>query len=80
MGVAANIACLLAILLDPYMPAISKVMHEQMNSPKSINVITDSIVRLLPAGHKIGKVHPIALIFIFFKLQYVVAALIYIIH
>ncbi|XP_034242379.1 methionine--tRNA ligase, cytoplasmic [Thrips palmi] len=59
VGVAANISCLLAILLQPYMPEISKVMHEQMNSPKSINVITDSIVKLLPAGHKIGKPAPL---------------------
>lgn len=59
VAIAANISCLLSVLLQPYMPHISKVMQEQMNSPKSVNVITQQAVTLLPAGHKIGKPFPL---------------------
>lgn len=59
VGLAANIACLLSVLLQPYMPHISKVMQEQMNSPKSVNIITDKSIMMLPPGHKIGKPSPL---------------------
>lgn len=59
VGIAANIACLLSVLLQPYMPHISKVMQTQMNSPRDINLITEQSSMLLPPGHKIGKPSPL---------------------
>ncbi|KAK3927898.1 Methionine--tRNA ligase, cytoplasmic [Frankliniella fusca] len=59
VGLAANIACLLSVLIQPYMPQISKVMQEQMNCPVSVNLITETANMLLPAGHRIGKPSPL---------------------
>lgn len=59
IGVSCNVACLLAIIIQPYMPAISKVMAEQMNASEDIFVLTEDMNILLPEGHKIGKPEPI---------------------
>ncbi len=56
VGVAANIACLLSVLVQPYMPEVSKTIQGQLNAPQECNVIAESFVSFLPTGHKIGQV------------------------
>lgn len=59
IGLSCNIACLLAILLKPYMPESSRIMAEQMQAPDNVFVITENVTQLLPPGHKIGKPAPL---------------------
>lgn len=56
IGLSVNLACLLAQLLDPYMPETANVIRKQLNAPPSMNVIDDKFRLFLPPGHKIGKV------------------------
>ncbi|VEN61377.1 unnamed protein product [Callosobruchus maculatus] len=60
VGICCNLACLLAILLQPYMPETSAILKRQINAPEV--VITPSnpeIVQLLPTGHKLGNPSPL---------------------
>ncbi|XP_018575973.1 methionine--tRNA ligase, cytoplasmic [Anoplophora glabripennis] len=60
IGICCNLACLLATLLQPYMPDTSASLHKQLNS--SDILITPSnleIVTYLPAGHKLGEPFPL---------------------
>ncbi|CAH2014871.1 unnamed protein product [Acanthoscelides obtectus] len=60
VGICCNLACLLAVLLQPYMPETSATLKKQINAPEV--VITPSnpeIVQLLPPGHKLGNPSPL---------------------
>lgn len=59
IGLSSNVACLLAIIIQPYMPSISETMREQMNVPTEVFVLTNEVNMLLPEGHKIGKPAPL---------------------
>ncbi|XP_075966818.1 methionine--tRNA ligase, cytoplasmic isoform X1 [Anarhichas minor] len=62
-GVSVNIACLLSVMLLPYMPAVSQTISDQLNAPQScINTMlqgTGTFVCCLSAGHRIGTVSPL---------------------
>ncbi|XP_040015475.1 methionine--tRNA ligase, cytoplasmic isoform X1 [Xiphias gladius] len=62
-GVSVNIACLLSVMLLPYMPTVSQTIRDQLNAPPScINTMlqgTGSFVCTLRAGHHIGTVSPL---------------------
>lgn len=59
-GVSVNIACLLSVMLSPYMPAVSQTIRDQLNAPPScINTMLEgngTFVCSLSAGHRIGAV------------------------
>ncbi|XP_013384289.1 methionine--tRNA ligase, cytoplasmic [Lingula anatina] len=59
VSLSANIACLLSVLLQPYMPQVSATIQMQVNAPKECNVITEKFVCLLKPGHKIGTPQPL---------------------
>ncbi|EMP41996.1 Methionyl-tRNA synthetase, cytoplasmic [Chelonia mydas] len=58
-GVAVNIASLISVMLQPYMPSISATIQRQLCVPKACNVLTDTFLCLLPPGHQIGTVSPL---------------------
>ncbi|KAF7664575.1 hypothetical protein LDENG_00169560 [Lucifuga dentata] len=62
-GVAVNIACLLSVMLYPYMPTVSQTIRDQLSAPQTcINTMlqgTGSFVCTLSAGHRIGTVSPL---------------------
>lgn len=59
-GVSVNIACLLSVMLFPYMPTVSQTIRDQLNAPQSIISTmlqgAGNFVRALSAGHRIGTV------------------------
>uniref|UniRef100_A0A8C5SLE4 Methionine--tRNA ligase, cytoplasmic n=1 Tax=Laticauda laticaudata TaxID=8630 RepID=A0A8C5SLE4_LATLA len=59
IGVAVNIASLLSVVLQPYMPSVSTAIQEQLCIASSFNVVTNDFVCTLPAGHQIGMVTPL---------------------
>lgn len=59
VSLAANISCLLSVLLQPYMPATSDTIQQQLHSPEVSKVIHHEFVCHLPAGHKIGQPSPL---------------------
>uniref|UniRef100_A0A8C3HWE0 Methionine--tRNA ligase, cytoplasmic n=1 Tax=Chrysemys picta bellii TaxID=8478 RepID=A0A8C3HWE0_CHRPI len=58
-GVAVNIASLISVMLQPYMPSISATIQRQLCVPQACNVLTDTFLCLLPPGHQIGTVTPL---------------------
>ncbi|XP_069003046.1 methionine--tRNA ligase, cytoplasmic isoform X1 [Embiotoca jacksoni] len=62
-GVSVNIACLLSVMLLPYLPTVSQTIRDQLNAPQScINTMlqgTGTFVCALSAGHRIGTVSPL---------------------
>ncbi|XP_005986254.1 methionine--tRNA ligase, cytoplasmic [Latimeria chalumnae] len=58
-GVAVNVACLLSVMLQPYMPSVSATIQEQLQAPQDCNVLTNQFLCTLPAGHRIGMVSPL---------------------
>lgn len=56
VSLAANIGCVLSVLLQPYMPEVSATIQKQLNAPDTCNVVYEDFVCHLPAGHNIGKV------------------------
>ena len=56
VSVCANVSCLLSVMLQPYMPATSATIQQQLQAPASVNVISGNFVAMLKPGHKIGKV------------------------
>ena len=54
-GIAANVACLLSLLIHPYMPSVSQTMRDQMNITSLWKLDKFFTCHLKP-GHKIGKV------------------------
>ncbi|CAH8543990.1 unnamed protein product [Schistosoma guineensis] len=72
ISVAANVACLLGAMIYPYMPTIGKqIWIEQCDLPESqmsfVQIIKNefTVKRLLPDGHRIGKVSHICILYIF---------------
>eukprot|EP00058_Branchiostoma_floridae_P022139 XP_002607629.1 hypothetical protein BRAFLDRAFT_123956 [Branchiostoma floridae] len=59
IGLAANVACLLSVMVQPYMPATSNTIQQQLQAPAEVNILTDTFVCRLQAGHKIGKPSPL---------------------
>lgn len=59
-GVSVNIACLLSVMLLPYMPTVSQTIRDQLNAPQSCIMTmlqgTGIFVCTLRAGHRIGTV------------------------
>ncbi|XP_075193191.1 methionine--tRNA ligase, cytoplasmic isoform X1 [Anomaloglossus baeobatrachus] len=58
-GVAVNMAALLSVMLQPYMPSISAVIQEQLLMPQEASVLTRDFHCILPQGHRIGAVSPL---------------------
>ncbi|KAL3058358.1 hypothetical protein OYC64_010515 [Pagothenia borchgrevinki] len=62
-GVSVNIACLLSVMLLPYMPTVSQTIRDQFNAPQScVDTMlqgTGTFVCSLSAGHRIGTVSPL---------------------
>ncbi|XP_050781362.1 methionine--tRNA ligase, cytoplasmic isoform X1 [Gopherus flavomarginatus] len=58
-GVAINIAALISVMLQPYMPGISATIQRQLCVPQACNVLMDTFLCLLPPGHQIGTVTPL---------------------
>ncbi|XP_019346961.2 methionine--tRNA ligase, cytoplasmic isoform X2 [Alligator mississippiensis] len=58
-GVAVNMACLLSIMLQPYMPSISASIQDQLRAPPACCVLPSAFVCTLPPGHRIGTVTPL---------------------
>lgn len=56
IGVCCNIACLLAVLLKPYMPVTADTLKGQLQAPDDVWVIIPEFTVLLPSGHRLGKV------------------------
>lgn len=59
MGVCANVVCLLSVMLQPYMPAVSQQIQEQLQAPPECNVLVETFVPFLQPGHKIGQISPL---------------------
>ncbi|XP_036025426.1 methionine--tRNA ligase, cytoplasmic isoform X1 [Onychomys torridus] len=59
-GVAVNIAALLSVMLQPYMPTVSATIQTQLQLPlPACHVLVTSFICTLPAGHRIGTVSPL---------------------
>ena len=56
IGICCNIACLLAVLLKPYMPVTADILKEQLQAPDDVWIIIPEFTVLLPSGHILGKV------------------------
>ncbi|XP_052815564.1 methionine--tRNA ligase, cytoplasmic-like isoform X2 [Mya arenaria] len=59
VSLAANLACLLSVLLQPYMPEVSATIQRQLNVPDTCNVVYQDLVCHLSPGHKIGQPSPL---------------------
>uniref|UniRef100_A0A8C5PFC3 Methionine--tRNA ligase, cytoplasmic n=1 Tax=Leptobrachium leishanense TaxID=445787 RepID=A0A8C5PFC3_9ANUR len=58
-GVAVNMAALLSVMLQPYMPTVAGTIQEQLLVPHEANVLTDLFCCVLQSGHQIGAVSPL---------------------
>ncbi|XP_065128536.1 methionine--tRNA ligase, cytoplasmic isoform X1 [Paramisgurnus dabryanus] len=62
-GVSVNVACLLSVLLEPYMPTVSQTIRTQLQAPPTCTAAmmteTGRFICTLPAGHRIGTVSPL---------------------
>ncbi|XP_038170388.1 methionine--tRNA ligase, cytoplasmic [Arvicola amphibius] len=59
-GVAVNIAALLSVMLQPYMPTVSATIQTQLQLPlPACRVLVTNFICTLPAGHRIGTVSPL---------------------
>ncbi|KAM6215639.1 methionine--tRNA ligase, cytoplasmic [Rhynchocyon petersi] len=59
-GLAVNIAALLSIMLQPYMPTVSATIQAQLQLPSpACNILPTDFLCTLPAGHQIGTVSPL---------------------
>ncbi|XP_068202597.1 methionine--tRNA ligase, cytoplasmic-like [Palaemon carinicauda] len=59
IAVAANIAALVSIILEPYMPDTSKKMKSYLNNPLVLNRLPSAFSCFLPAGHVIQEPSPL---------------------
>ncbi|ELU11987.1 hypothetical protein CAPTEDRAFT_6394 [Capitella teleta] len=60
IGLAANVACLLSVLLLPFMPNTSRIIQDQLKAPDACNVLlSDDVSCFLPEGHQIGTPKPL---------------------
>ncbi|XP_009706285.1 PREDICTED: methionine--tRNA ligase, cytoplasmic, partial [Cariama cristata] len=58
-GVAVNMASMLAIMLQPYMPSVSLAIQGQLCIPPDCFVLSHDFTCTLPAGHHVGTVSPL---------------------
>ncbi|XP_065609843.1 methionine--tRNA ligase, cytoplasmic [Cyrtonyx montezumae] len=58
-GVAVNVAALLAVLVQPYMPAVSAAIQAQLCLPPECLVLGHVFTCTLPPGHRVGTVSPL---------------------
>ncbi|XP_004692670.1 PREDICTED: methionine--tRNA ligase, cytoplasmic isoform X2 [Condylura cristata] len=59
-GVAVNIAALLSVMLQPYMPAVSATIQAQLQLPRAAcSALPPGFLCTLPAGHRIGTISPL---------------------
>ncbi|XP_074990024.1 methionine--tRNA ligase, cytoplasmic isoform X5 [Calonectris borealis] len=58
-GVAVNMASMLAVLLQPYMPGISLAIQRQLCIPPDCFVLSHNFTCTLPPGHRVGTVSPL---------------------
>uniref|UniRef100_A0A8C2VPI6 Methionine--tRNA ligase, cytoplasmic n=2 Tax=Chinchilla lanigera TaxID=34839 RepID=A0A8C2VPI6_CHILA len=59
-GMAVNIAALLSVMLQPYMPTVSATIQAQLQLPRpACSVLPTDFLCTLPAGHQIGTVSPL---------------------
>jgi len=59
VGLCVNLSCLLSVLIQPYLPNLSKNLQTQLAAPDSVNVIPEHFYCMLPSGHKIGVPSPL---------------------
>ncbi|ESO85667.1 hypothetical protein LOTGIDRAFT_229481 [Lottia gigantea] len=59
VSLAANIAWLIGVLLQPYMPSTSEIICTQLNGNPKNMVIPTQFIPVLKTGHKIGKPSPL---------------------
>ena len=57
--IAANLSCLLSILIRPYMPNTSNRIQQQLNVTIDINTLQAGFTQRIKAGHKIGDPTPL---------------------
>merc|ERR1719175_500326 len=50
VGISVNLSCLLSVLIQPYMTALSRELQNQLNAPQSVNFIPNKFSVLLPPG------------------------------
>lgn len=56
-GMAVNMAALLSVMLQPYMPTVSSTIQAQLQLPlAACRILATSFICTLPAGHRIGTV------------------------
>ncbi|XP_070645498.1 methionine--tRNA ligase, cytoplasmic isoform X1 [Bos indicus] len=59
-GLAVNIAALLSVMLQPYMPTVSATIQAQLQlPPPACSILPTNFLCTLPAGHQIGTVSPL---------------------
>ncbi|KAM4795360.1 methionine--tRNA ligase, cytoplasmic isoform 2-T2 [Rhinophrynus dorsalis] len=58
-GVAVNMAVLLSVMLQPYMPTVSTIIQEQLLVPQEARLLTSDFCCTLQNGHCIGAVSPL---------------------
>ncbi len=52
VGLSVNIAALLSVLIQPFMPKLSAELQSQLAAPEAVNFIPTEMYILLPSGHK----------------------------
>lgn len=56
IGLSCNLVCLIAIMLQPYMPQTVVTIGKQLNVDISTFLLNDFVSIFLQPGHTIGKV------------------------
>lgn len=59
IGLCANVICQLSVMLQPYMPSVSKQLQAQLNVAEDINCLVGDFGCRLATGHKIGTPAPL---------------------
>ena len=59
VGLSVNLACLLSVLVQPYLPTLSSKLQEQLAAPEEVNVIPEQFHMMLQSGHTIGVPSPL---------------------
>jgi len=59
VGLSANMAALLSVMIQPYMPDISAQVQKQLMMSSDLLIIPETFSQMLPTGHKIGTPYPL---------------------
>ena len=59
VGLCVNLSCLLSVLIQPYLPALSANLQAQLAAPASVNTIPQHFYMMLAPGHTIGQPSPL---------------------